>query len=868
MVQAETVDDQGRHLSGVALGLSVLYMPRREPAEPLMLQTVSDDEGRGRLQGIHVAPGERVANLMLWAYKPGRSLASVGIPITETSPLPQVRLILDEPVKRSITVVGPDGRPIEGLRLIPRSLQRANALIPLSIPEDWSERLNVTTDAKGVATIPYLSRALNMLTIRVVGPGIARHALPLSEQPGKDNYLLKLGGPGRLAGIVRTEAGQPLHDVPLEVWVRASGATPAGVGMARARRRATPTEVITFNSEPPRSGSQGEFQTPTELLNGSTYRVSIRHKNFAPYLSEWVTLEGDRASVPPIRLKALRSLAGSVRDRQGQPVAKARVFLASRGPATTTDAQGRFQLAGVLPEKTIMLADRSGFRFQGWAIDPTANGNDLSLTLARASEQPEQVIAPQADQLSANESKTLAERLLESCLRVVMARTSDQAKMLPLLSLIEFDPGRVRELLDKGRIKDPRTVATLRGELAIELAATDLADAKAEVTAISDPRLRAHFLVRLAAALPESDRAQRREFLEEAIVQARAMPALPIKLNVLEQIIKGLLDLGAVDLAKPLVQEGLRILDSRQGSRSSLVGGFVAQVARLDPDEGIVRIQKNSDVADRDFGQAAVEIAHSQPAAAERFFGLIERRSGHLMYATSSRLCRRLAEVDLPRAQRIAAAIESPGARACAWAFTALGASKRDKRAAQEALDRAVEAIDRVRESGPGLEPTTSLDGVLALYPTNPAALILPVVEKVAPERLAEFFWRAVALHERIDGEKEDALQRSGIGVECTLLSRYDRHVAALLFEPMNEFIASVRAQKAQANELTSSVIVAKACLDPKAAVELLEAIPAAQEDLPSNEARMRLAHLFSVSSEERWKVLWRSMTAQLPLED
>ena len=108
--------------------------------------------------------------------------------------------------------------------------------------------------------------------------------------------------------------------------------------------------------------------------------------------------------------------------------------------------------------------------------------------------------------------------------------------------------------------------------------------------------------------------------------------------------------------------------------------------------------------------------------------------------------------------------------------------------------------------------------------------MILPVVEQVAPERLAEFFWRAVALHERIDGEKEDALQRSGIGVECILLSRYDRQVAALLFEPMNAFIKSVLAQKIAGNELTSSVIVAKACLDPKAAVELLESLPAAQE--------------------------------------
>ena len=182
--------------------------------------------------------------------------------------------------------------------------------------------------------------------------------------------------------------------------------------------------------------------------------MSIRHEGFAPYLSDWVTLEGDRTSVPPIRLQALRMLAGSVRDRQGQPVAEARVFLASRGPATTTDAQGRFQLAGVLPEKRSSWSQRAGFRFQGWALDPAATADELSLTLARASEQPEQVVAPLADPLPASELKALSERLLEPCLRIgAWLERVTGAKFLPLMSLTEFDPGRVREILDQGRIK-------------------------------------------------------------------------------------------------------------------------------------------------------------------------------------------------------------------------------------------------------------------------------------------------------------------------------------------------------------------------------------------------------------------------------
>ena len=73
--------------------------------------------------------------------------------------------------------------------------------------------------------------------------------------------------------------------------------------------------------------------------------------------------------------------------------------------------------------------------------------------------------------------------------------------------------------------------------------------------------------------------------------------------------------------------------------------------------------------------------------------------------------------------------------------------------------------------------------------PTNPAAQILPIVERIAPERLAEVFWRAVALHPRIETDREDQLQTSYISYECMLLARYDRDVAAALFEPMDSYL-------------------------------------------------------------------------------
>lgn len=745
--------------------------------------------------------------------------------------------------------------------------------MPLSIPEDWGERLTVTTDAKGVATIPYLSRAMNILTMRVHGSGIARHTLGVAAQPGNENYALSLGQTGRLVGVVRNETGEPLSDVPLEVWVRAAGTRPMGVGAPRFRRRSTPTEVVLFDGDSVRSGPQGAFQTSRTLLGGSTYRVSIHREGFAPFVSDWVTLDGERATIPEIRLWALRKLAGSVRDRRGQPVAQARVFLPSRGPATTTNAEGRFELNGVLPEGTFVIVQRTGFRIQGWPVDRAARAGDLALTLARTDEEPIRVIAPHADPLPAGEFRALAERLLQLESRAAVAKQGDGQNLAQLLSLIRTNPNRVREMLESGQIKGRQIVDPLRGELAIESAGKDPRAAKAEVMAIADLRMRVHFLVRLATERKDVEPALRKQLLDEAVVQARAMSESPVKINVLEQIIKSLLDHDQVEPAKPLVEEGFKILDSQPRVSGAALTVFLAQAARLDPAKVRSRIEKVFDPEIRDllYGSAAIAMAISHPADAERFFGLSEQKRGYQAFSTVIRLCRQLAKVDPARAARIASEVETPGARACAWAYSALGASERDKQAASQFLDRSIEAIDSVRESGPGPEPVTNLAGVLTIYPSNPAVVILPVVEQVAPERLAEFFWRAVALHDRVDVDNEDLLQSSGIGFECMLLSHYDRPTAAVLFEPMDAFIKTVLAQKDRSNELTSSVIVAKACLDPKGGVELLESLGAGRELSnadAANEVWGYLAGTFAAEPGERWKRLWRTMRAQLPLEE
>jgi hypothetical protein len=158
------------------------------------------------------------------------------------------------------------------------------------------------------------------------------------------------------------------------------------------------------------------------------------------------------------------------------------------------------------------------------------------------------------------------------------------------------------------------------------------------------------------------------------------------------------------------------------------------------------------------------------------------------------------------------------------------------------------------------------LSGIRLMPPTNPAAFILPIVERIAPERLAEVFWRAVALHPRIETDREDLLQTSNIGFECMLLARYDRDVAAALFEPMDSLLQAPAARQAE-HAFINNAIRAKLCIDPRAAVARIEALNPPGDINRSNPAymaRLMLAELLGQTPEIRWMRLWRSMGTQL----
>ena len=323
LMQVEFVGPEGRRLPGVDVVVTLYYARGVGIVEPVILRSRSDGEGQARLELRGERQEARLHSGSVWAYQAGRAIAATNVSFAkEASPI-AVALTLNQPAKWTINVIGADDRPVAGLRLAPHSFRRTDRRNTLpEVPREWLERLTVTTDADGVATLNYLPGVMVPLSIRIVGPEVAPHTLPL-EQPQGRNSVLKLGRAGRLVGIVRSASGEPLAGVPVELWVQGPNVFWSDFGDPRGNRRIVPDETLRIAPEPLKTGPQGAFQTPSTLLGGSTYRVAIRKDGFVPFVSDWVTLNGERAAIPDIRLHAIQRVTGRITDRQGRAIAGA-----------------------------------------------------------------------------------------------------------------------------------------------------------------------------------------------------------------------------------------------------------------------------------------------------------------------------------------------------------------------------------------------------------------------------------------------------------------------------------------------------------------------------------------------------------------
>ena len=167
---------------------------------------------------------------------------------------------------------------------------------------------------------------------------------------------------------------------------------------------------------------------------------------------------------------------------------------------------------------------------------------------------------------------------------------------------------------------------------------------------------------------------------------------------------------------------------------------------------------------DRVLADIAFQLASDHPAEAEQVFNLREGGNHELdSLPYIQGLCRRLAQVDPTRSPSRCRVL----GRSLETHLRLGGRGPWPGRKGQGRSLRGGGSRDPGDRSAAGIG-TESRAGRTSRFPlsdrTNPAALILPIVERAAPERLAEVFWRAVALLTRINPERESQFQHSNLG--------------------------------------------------------------------------------------------------------
>ena len=248
--------------------------------------------------------------------------------------------------------------------------------------------------------------------------------------------------------------------------------------------------------------------------------------------------------------------------------------------------------------------------------------------------------------------------------------------------------------------------------------------------------------------------------LERATAEHRAAAGdgrkvnLPNRINQLGRIARGWLNVGEIEKARPLIREGLdlvAVLPKPQRDQRD----FLPIAARLETDRVLSLIAEISSAARRRSGYVAVAeaLANEHPDQAERVFQLIDD-SGRVAHENRTqvaiRMCRLMAKTDPERARRIIAGLKNTQPQAClAWSSSRPWVPRSiDKPASHTALAESIKVIDRLIDPARTTQPTTAEPPIpLMFVAANPATSILPIVEIVAPERLEEVFWKAVALH-------------------------------------------------------------------------------------------------------------------------
>jgi hypothetical protein len=705
------------------------------------------------------------------------------------------------------------------------------------------------TDAKGAFTLEvYGARGGTVVLALRARSGDAFTAGPVElrgETLGKP-VTLKVSRANARALSVRAldEEGKPV-----------SGAAVAAEHQPRAPApfRGTPGPVDLPEKAARATDTAGRLETPRCLAPDGSYRLEVKAEGFLPERTAWKDVpRAGAVAFGDVVLKRLRPVTGRVRDRQGKPVAGARVFRADgrQHAEATTDAEGRFTLKTAFSPPGFLFVEKAGFRFHGQRCD---RPEKFEVTLTRRDEPAKQRLTTLPPALPRAERKALAARLLEPSLGDVLKKGTDDARLRPLKALAKLDAGRLLEELQKRPYKDVWRDGYVRRAAVEGLLAESPEEARTVADSIKDPGFRSMTYLDLYDALPAGKKAEKLALLNQAVVHSRAIKGNDHRIIQLAWVAKRYWALGEKARATKLLREGQAVAKELPTAAWAgyARGAFAEDLGLIDVPGALALMTDLKDPFEyaRHHGNLAHKLGGINPAEAERVLDLIGKRDsgpgGSQRDRYAVRVCHRMAAVDLPRARKIAAGIKDAHERARAHGVMAQALARSRPKEALKLLDEAFAVLAKHVASGN--------DRFNSLWSASVVAgLLLPAAEQIDPTLVPEFFWRALSLRGRPqDRGNEDAtgLQAAEGGALALVLARYDRGVALALVEES--------AQRRQQDSFRRPhYLQAAALADPRRAVALVGQMDGQGKD----SARDAVVDLLLAEGEAVWRAVHRAV--------
>src|SRR5579864_87073 len=378
--------------------------------------------------------------------------------------------------------------------------------------------------------------------------------------------------------------------------------------------------------------SEGRLESAQCLAPDGSYRLEVQGEEF---LSEKTALKempkSGALDFGTVVLRRMTPLAGQVLDSNGKPVGGARVTHSDarlRAQATTDDS-GKFELKAAFAAPGFLFIEKAGYRFYGQVCDkPEA----LKITLRRRNEPSGQRITTLPQVMTFAERKALAEQLYAPVLKEAATKNDDE-RMRAWETLAKLDAGRLLEEMEKRPLQSAWYESYLKRAAAKRIMGESLDEARSIIESMKDPGFRCTGYLDLCDSLPDRKKAEKIEYLNQALLQSKAVTENDHRILNLAQVARRLWVLGEKDRATQLLREGEAIAKELPTAAWAgyARGAFAEDLAPIDLPAALTLMKDLKDPFEfvRHHGNLAVKLAKTNPADAERVFDMQLKPGDH-----------------------------------------------------------------------------------------------------------------------------------------------------------------------------------------------------------------------------------------------